>query len=237
MASSESKNSKDIGEDDFGYHADEYAIKNAVFSDQDIVRQRSIGNIVIEPFIPKQLCNCSYDITLGENYFSSSDSASKFLNPWNQDSINKYWGKAKIASICQEDDEEKGLKKNDKYIILQPNELILGHTNEFIGSVCGSTTMMKGRSTMGRCGINICKDAGWGDIGYYNRFTMEICNSAKVPVILLVGEKIGQIIFISCGETNTPYYSKGRYQNYSSLIDLITNWKPEDMLPKAKMSK
>jgi deoxycytidine triphosphate deaminase len=55
-----------------------------------------------------------------------------------------------------------------------------------------------------------------------------------VPVILIVGQKIAQVVFVSCGETNTPYSMKGSYQTTDNIDDLIANWTPEAMLPKAK---
>jgi dCTP deaminase len=88
---------------------------------------------------------------------------------------------------------------DDHIIFLGPGETILGHTNgqshcirtlctrpsssvcgwwlEFLGGRHTVTTMMKARSSLGRNFIEVCKCAGWGDIGYINRWTMEITST------------------------------------------------------------
>lgn len=60
--------------------------------------------------------------------------------------------------------------------------------------------MMKARSSIGRNFIEVCKCAGWGDVGYINRWTMEITNnSSHYAIPLVVGRRIGQIIFFETG--------------------------------------
>jgi len=39
---------------------------------------------------------------------------------------------------------------------------------------------------------------------------------------------------MSCGPTNNPYWKKGSYQTTGDLNEIISNWKPEMMLPQAK---
>lgn len=55
---------------------------------------------------------------------------------------------------------------------------------------------MKARSSLGRNFIEICKCAGWGDVGYVNRWTMEITNNSRYYTIpLVVGRRVAQIVF------------------------------------------
>ena len=104
---------------------------------------------------------------------------------------------------------------------------------------------------MGRSNITICRDAGWGDIGFISRWTLEITNNNRCPLILPVGKRIGQIIFFYTGTPNKPY--EGKYQpqisqsqlntmvspnfnNNNNRIDIksiVDNWNPNLMLPKA----
>jgi dCTP deaminase len=209
--------------------------KSAILSNLQIAEQVKNGDIIIEPFHPKQLGNCSYDVRIGKNYYSSADSKSKILNPWDAESISKFWGEPKTAKVQSFEENDFGIGFGEEYIVLQPGELILGHTIEFIGSVHNSTTMLKGRSTMGRTGISICKDAGWGDTGYFDRWTLEIENHNKIPVVLQVGQKVGQIIFMTCGATDRQYTERGSYQKSSSIEELIEDWEPSNMLPKANV--
>jgi dCTP deaminase len=96
--------------------------------------------------------------------------------------------------------------------------------------------MMKARSTMGRNFIEVCKCAGWGDVGYVNRWTMEITNNSKYYSIpLVVGRRIAQIVFFETGEILQDDYAQiktSKYQSSQDVKELKKNWKPEDMLPK-----
>ena len=97
--------------------------------------------------------------------------------------------------------------------MLLPGETILAHTNEFIGGRDCVTTKMKARSSMGRYFIEVCKCAGWGDVGYINRWTMEITNNSKNYIIpLVVGRRIAQMIFFETGPIlEKDYTDTGKY--------------------------
>jgi len=128
-----------------------------------------------------------------------------------------------------------GISSDEKVIFLFPNETILAHTNEFIGGVSTITTMMKARSSMGRNFIEVCKDAGWGDVGYFNRWTLEITNNSTNQVIpLVVGSRVAQIIFMQVGEVLRNYnkVTDSKYQNTDDLSVLKETWTPEMMIPK-----
>ena len=94
---------------------------------------------------------------------------------------------------------------------------------------------MLSRSTWGRNGVAVCFDAGWGDPGYINRWTMEIYNlNQRHSVVLPVGERIAQIVFSHTGEVSGEYSNlSGKYQTSDDLQELIKNWSPEQMLPRA----
>lgn len=222
---------------------------SAVLSDREILEEKERGTIVIEPFNRNNLSNCSYDVTLGEWYYRkvgplhvydrkktnrygmalyTEEYPVTIYNPWNPEHVKEYWGAPQQAVVLA--DDRDGLKKGTAYIKLEPNELILAHTREFIGGRHHITTMMKARSSLGRSGISVCRCAGWGDVDYYNRWTMEIHNSLDVPVVLPVGARVAQIVFIWSGVPERPY--TGKYQTTSDIPNLMASWKPEAMLPK-----
>lgn len=212
-------------------------MNKAVLSDNDIIREMKAGNIVIyDPKNPNsdfkdKIQNCSVDITLGEHiYRSSEDNKDKKINIWS--SSNNYWDILEEAKIIKYEYEgnEYDLKVGDKYFVLKPNELILAHTEEFIGGRNYITTMMKSRSSIGRSGLCICNDAGWGDIGYINRWTMEIKNNSQSHIILPVGKRIGQIIFLYSTQPSQSYH--GKYQTHTDIESIVNSWSPESMLPK-----
>ena len=96
--------------------------------------------------------------------------------------------------------------------------------------------MMKARSSLGRSFIEVCKCAGWGDVGYVNRWTMEITNNSRHQAIpLVVGRRIAQIVFFETGEildSGKSYAETGKYQVGTDLKKMMKDWKPEMMIPQ-----
>jgi dCTP deaminase len=128
----------------------------------------------------------------------------------------------------------EGISPENKVIMLRPGETILAHTNEYIGGKDHITTMMKARSSLGRSFIEVCKCAGWGDVGYINRWTMEITNNSKNYLIpLVVGRRIAQLIFFETGPIEgADYAATGKYNPANNLKDLQKLWNPSMMLPQ-----
>jgi hypothetical protein len=76
----------------------------------------------------------------------------------------------------------------------------------------------------------------WGDVGYINRWTMEITNNSRYYSIpLVVGRRIAQIVFFDSDGTiqGRSYEQVGKYQAPNASMDsLIEKWVPESMLPQ-----
>ena len=81
--------------------------------------------------------------------------------------------------------------------------------------------------------------AGWGDIGFFNRYVMEITNNSKhYKIPLICGRRIAQIIFfLTEGIMNKSYNDVGKYQTTNDLDLLKATWKPHDMIPKLYLEK
>jgi dCTP deaminase len=207
-------------------------------SDKDILRHKELGNIVIEPFEQESLATSSYDVRLGEFYFTEQRQVFDIYNIWNKAHTEKVWGReakrAEQAKKVLKDLDSIGIKPKEKVIILAPGETILAHTEEFIGGRTEITTMMKARSSLGRNFIEVCKCAGWGDVGYINRWAMEITNNSRFYSIpLIVGRRIAQIIFFHTGPIlESDYTKKGKYQTTQDLVKLKKTWDPLSMLPQ-----
>jgi dCTP deaminase len=212
-------------------------------SDKRILEHKRRGTVVIEPFNRKNLATSSYDVTLGEWYFREQPTkySHSLYNIWSRAHMEHVWGATmpQRAILAKEAFRKynfkwEGIKPTDKVILLRPGETILAHTNEFIGGRETVTTMMKARSSLGRNFIEVCKCAGWGDVGYVNRWTMEITNNSRNYLIPLVaGRRIAQIIFFETGPILKSDYTKtGKYQKTTDVKKLKKLWKPTDMLPK-----
>lgn len=225
-----------------------------VYSNTEIQAAVDRGHIVFHPYQAGHINGSSIDVTLGEYFYTPEDDAppegkDKLYNPYDPGDVSRYFGGVKKALPFREhahmvnkfgfdhDHALKNIPSDHPVIILRPNERILAHTHEFIGIKAPGTSSMQARSTTGRNGIAVCIDAGWGDPGYINRWTMEIKNlNEREHVILPVGIRIAQLVFYVTGEVKGEYSSlSGKYQATTSadLDEIIRSWRPEQMLPKA----
>ncbi len=215
--------------------------KCMALSDKKILAEKKKGDIVITPFKKENLNTSSYDVTLGEWYYREQPTKHNhnIYNIYQQSHTEHVWGKAQRAEKASKVFQKynlsfKGISPNDKIILLQPGETILAHTQEFIGGRDHITTMMQARSSLGRNFIEVCKCAGWGDVGYTNRWTMEITNNSQHYAIpLVVGRRIAQIVFMETGEILDKHYAQdGKYSSSTDIKILKKEWNPYDMLPK-----
>jgi len=220
-----------------------YTLLIMALSNKKILEEIKKGDIIISPFKRENLATSSYDLTLGEYFFREQPPKynHSIFNIWNESHVKHVWGadtpeKAITAkeAFQKYNFEWDGISPSDKVIILRPGETILAHTNEFIGGRDHITTMMKARSSLGRSFIEVCKCAGWGDVGYINRWTMEITNNSKNYIIpLVVGRRIAQLIFFETGPIEGPdYAATGKYNPGKNLQELKKKWKPDMMLPQ-----
>lgn len=109
---------------------------------------------------------------------------------------------------CRKHNETKTIVIPEEGFILQPNELYIGSTMEYIHTD-EYIPQIDGRSSSGRLGINIHATAGFGDIGFRGTFTLEI--TVPKPVLVVPGMEIAQIAFMTpYGDSSIKY--DGRYQ-------------------------
>lgn len=221
-------------------------------SDKRILEELENGNVVINPFNTQNLSSSSYDVTLGEFYYKPIDKYRLYMmnnktvffyNPYSELDVKNTWKLEKAqkwSDITKDDDyiNKDGISENDLVILIEPGESLLCHTNEFIGGKNIITTMMKSRSSFGRNFLETCSCAGWGDVGYVNRWTMEIRNnSKKFTIPLIVGRRVAQIVFIHTGDVLKQYSETGKYQTKENFEELEKTWSPEDMLPKMYLDR
>lgn len=160
----------------------------------DAIRDR---RITIDPFTAANLQPNSYDVTLGETFY---------LVEWTT-SGPLFYGPIHATSR----------------VYIPVGGTLLGATVETIGSY-GIVAQLHARSSTRRKGVTICDDAGFGDNGYHNRWTMELTGYTTRGVPFLeVGDRIAQVEFERLdGEAGEEY--QGQYHD--------TNW-PEAMVPAA----
>lgn len=208
-----------------------------------ILRHFKEGNVIIDPFDERKLKTTSYDVTLGEWFWREGhpEGRATIHNLYDDESTRRVWQGPFKAECAKKVMDRLGMKfKNvpadHSLILLRPGETILAHTQEFIGGRNKVVTKMYARSSLGRNFIEVCKDAGWGDIGYFNRWTMEVTNNSQhFTIPLVAGRRIGQVVFYEVEPlADTPDYvgEGGKYQRSQDLAELQKTWSPEMMIPQ-----
>ena len=215
-----------------------------LLSRDQILKHLAQGTIVIDPFDSRKLKTTSYDITLGEWFWREKAPAGRATvhNLYDSASTNAVWQgpfRAELARAVAKNlgnGEFANISPDAPVILLAPGETILAHTQEFIGGRDICVAKMYARSSLGRNFVEVCKDAGWGDVGYFNRWTMEVTNNSQHYTIpLVVGRRIAQMVFYQVAplQKAIDYVSEGgKYQRSQELSQLKKTWVPEQMLPQ-----
>lgn len=209
----------------------------SLLADKAIKRHRDCGDIVIEPFDERQLGTTSYDVRLGKFYFRES-SEHCIYNTRSQANVIQTWGEPQCAERAGDWMERnktqlEGIDPDELIIWIGPGESLLAHTQEFIGSRQKVVTAMQARSSIGRSFLVVCSCSGWGDEGFFNRYTMEITNRSRHHSIpLVVGQRVAQIVFNLTEGAEKCYSATGKYQTSKDLTEVMSTWRPEMMLPR-----
>lgn len=210
-----------------------------VYSDTEIFAAVTAGHIVIDPFVPGHVSGSSVDVTLAPDFYLTDKLGNQtYYNPRDSSDVERYFVRKRAITHAEWSATHKGTRfanipPDTEIIVLGAHERILACTQEFIGIYAPGTSEMRARSTTGRNGKVVCKDAGWGDPDYINRWTMEIQNDNDEATPLVVGERIAQIVFHHTGPVKKLYGRSGKYQSGSDIVAIKANWVPQMMLPKA----
>ena len=154
--------------------------------------QRHMGkDIVIRPFDPKRLNPNSYNLSLHNELLVYENRLldMKVPNP------------VKTLTI-----PESGL-------VLEPDKLYLGRTNEFT-QTDRFVPMLEGRSSVGRLGLFIHVTAGFGDVGFAGYWTLDIF--CVQPIRIYPNVEICQIYYHDI-QGDYDLYQSGKYQNNTGI--------------------
>lgn len=159
------------------------------------------------------------------------------FNPWDSHNVDYTWRRQEAVKAQEWMGKNKvsleEINPEDEIIMLNPHEMILARTQEFIGGRNVVSTTISARSTVGRSFLEVCNDANLGHIGFINFWTLEIKNkSDNFAIPLLVGQRYAQISFFETEPSAQSY--QGEYQTSLDLERIKADWRPEMMLPKMR---
>ena len=154
----------------------------------EIIRQMELGNIIIDPLKEGALSGPnSCDIHLGSTLLIYDE---------------------EVLDIKKENKTTRIEIPEEGYILL-PGVLYLGETEEYT-ETHGFIPKIDGVSSGGRLGMSIHVTAGFGDLGFCGKWTLEI--TVIHPLRIYPGSRIGQIYYdVPVGEVTDTYH--GKYQN------------------------
>ena len=141
-----------------------------ILSGAKIEEEVKSGRITIEPYNYKSINPNSYNYTLG-NY------------------VKVY---KNTVLDAKKPEEVEIIEIPDDGLIIYPDRIYLGFTEEVIGSDY-YVPVITGRSSTGRLGLFVQITSDLVDIGYKGRLTLQLHSTQ--PVKIYKGMKIGQIMF------------------------------------------
>lgn len=141
-----------------------------ILSGAKIDKEVKNGRIIIEPYNSNDINPNSYNYTLG--------SYVKVYKNYELDAKKK--------------EEVEIIEIPDEGLVLYPDKIYLGFTEEIIGSD-HYVPVITGRSSTGRLGLFVQITSDLVDIGFKGRLTLQLHSTQ--PVRVYKGMKIGQIMF------------------------------------------
>lgn len=161
-----------------------------ILSGKEILKHMG-KEIIITPFDEKRINPNSYNLSLADE-----------LLVYEQDELD-----------MKKPNPTKQIVIPEEGLLLEPNRLYLGRTNEFT-KTGRYVPMLEGRSSTGRLGLFIHVTAGFGDIGFAGYWTLEIF--CVQPVRIYPNVEICQIYYHDI-DGEYDLYSSGKYQNNSGI--------------------
>src|SRR5690606_1603613 len=98
-----------------------------------------------------------------------------------------------------------------KPFVLHPGEFVLGSTYESVSLPDDIAARLEGKSSLGRLGLLTHSTAGFIDPGFEGNVTLELSNTATLPIYLWPGMKIGQLCFFRLTSPAEHPYGSEKY--------------------------
>jgi len=163
-----------------------------LLSDRDIRAQIDSGRVALDPYDATMIQPSSVDVRLDKFFRVFDNHKSAAIDP----------------SIEQPDLTRLVEVSAGKPFMLHPGEFVLGSTFESVTLPDDIAARLEGKSSLGRLGLLTHSTAGFIDPGFEGNVTLELSNTATLPINLWPGMKIGQLCFFQLSSpAENPYGS------------------------------
>ncbi|AZQ77454.1 MAG: dCTP deaminase [Flaviflexus sp.] len=170
-----------------------------LLSDRDIRSQVDQGRIKIDPWEADFVQPSSLDVRL-DKFFRMFDN-------------HRY---PVIDPAEEQEDLTRLIDAGNEPFVLHPGEFVLGSTYEQVTLPEDIAARLEGKSSLGRLGLLTHSTAGFIDPGFTGHITLELSNTATMPIKLYPGMKVGQLCFFQLSSPAENPYGSGapgsRYQ-------------------------
>ena len=165
-----------------------------ILSDKTIENLVKEKELIVDPLDPVCIQPASIDCRLGTDFLEVDSN----------------------SAVLSLDSEVKYRKFSGDRVIIRPHSFLLATTVEWIKLPSHITAFVEGRSSIGRMGLFI-QNAGWVDAGFEGRITLELYNANALPIELIAGRRICQLVFCKMDKpAHAPY--RGKYFGQKTTV-------------------
>ena len=166
-----------------------------LLSDGDIRAQIDAKRVALEPYDSEMIQPSSIDVRLDKFFRVFDNHKYSAIDP----SVEQ----ADLTRLVEVDKESP--------FVLHPGEFVLGSTYESVTLPDDIAARLEGKSSLGRLGLLTHSTAGFIDPGFEGNVTLELSNTATLPINLWPGMKIGQLCFFQLSSPAEHPYGSGPY--------------------------
>jgi len=169
-----------------------------ILSDRDILAAMDKGCITIDPFDLKFVQPASVDLHLDNHFLVFDTQLHAVIDP-----------KKPMDHMMRE-----VFIDGDQPFVLHPGEFALGLIHEKTGVSSKYVGRLEGKSSVGRMGLLIHITAGFLDPGNCLKMTLELHNTANMPILLYHKMPIAQMAFEELSSESERTYSAASGSKY-----------------------
>lgn len=177
-----------------------------ILSDKSIKQLMKEEKLIVEPLKEKQIQPASIDLRLGNNFLKINEN---------------------LMEVMTLEDEIEYVSLEREKIVIPPQSFLLATTMEHIELPIDLTAFVEGRSSIGRMGLFI-QNAGWVDPGFAGQITLELFNANRLPIKLISGRRICQLVFARMDQKPYRPYN-GKYQHQQSAVGSLVYQDEENL--------